>query len=211
MPAAHRPYAGPRLIRFLAAATVVIGAASAFWGVAYAINGATQAPAYVTVPVAYKHPLDHPEPAVGLTGPRLPEGVRLRPAAGELDLTAWDSTVLEQLLARGGVAVTGVCLGVAAVLVRRVLLSVVEGEPFRAGNPARIAGLAGLVAFAGVAGAVLAHISASSVLGRLDLAGSFVTGVSIPLEPVLVALLLLVLAEAFRHGGELAEDVVGTV
>ncbi|GAA0442406.1 hypothetical protein Acor_05280 [Acrocarpospora corrugata] len=166
---ARRPYAGPRLIRFLAAMTVAVGVVSALWGVAYAINGATQAAGPVTVPVTLKQPLLHPDITVEAPQVRLPEGASLQPATGMMDLLAWDSTVLEQLLSRGGAAVTGVCLAAAAVLLRRLLLSVLEKEPFRQGNPARIAGLAGLVVLAGIAGHVLVQFAASLVLTRLKL------------------------------------------
>ncbi|MFC6083766.1 DUF2975 domain-containing protein [Sphaerisporangium aureirubrum] len=203
----HR-YAGPGLIRPLAAVTLWIGIVGAGWGVAYAINGATQAPAYVTVPVALS----------GFVGPeladppvRLPDGVLLRPGSGAAELQAWDSTIPEQLLSRGDTAVTGLCLGFGALLLHGLLTSVLRGEPFEAGNPRRVAGLAALVAFAGLVGEALPHVAASMVLGRLRLDPSHLVGMPIPFVPVGVALLLLVLAEAFRQGGRLAGDAAGTV
>ncbi|MEU7899153.1 hypothetical protein AB0B45_40655 [Nonomuraea sp. NPDC049152] len=154
-------------------------------------------------------------PAVDLPNVRLPEIAQVRPAGGELELVAWDSTVPEQLLARGDIAVLGMCLCIGALLMRPLLLSVAEGRPFRKGNPARIAGLAGVVLFAGIVGGALPHVAALMVHTRLNLAGPgspFVThDLSISLTPIPVALLLLVLAESFRRGGELADDVEGMV
>lgn len=48
----------------------------------------------------------------------------------------------EQLLARGNGAVLGLCVGLGALLLRRLLLSIAEGRPFDARNPARLAGMA---------------------------------------------------------------------
>jgi hypothetical protein len=41
-----------------------------------------------------------------------------------LTLRSWGSTVPEQLLSRGGLAVVGSCLGLGAVFLRRVLISI---------------------------------------------------------------------------------------
>ncbi|MEW9533721.1 DUF2975 domain-containing protein [Microbispora sp. NPDC049125] len=206
-----RSYAGPRLIRFLAGLTVWIGVIAAFWGVAYAINGATQAKGRVTVPVTIGKTSEGEPPEIQLPKAHVPDAVRLSAVDDAVALSAPGSTVAEQLLSRGDTAVTGLCLGLAAVLLRRLLLSVLEGTPFRGGNPARIAGLAGLLLFAAIVGEALPDIGAGIVLSRLDLGPMFTAGVSIPMAPILVALLLLVLAEAFRRGGELADDVAATI
>jgi DNA-binding Xre family transcriptional regulator len=49
---------------------------------------------------------------------------------------------------RGGLAVVALCVGVGAVWLRRVLISIAEGRPFPSGNAARIAGIGGLLALA---------------------------------------------------------------
>ncbi|MEV0616518.1 DUF2975 domain-containing protein [Nonomuraea sp. NPDC050404] len=193
----------------MASATLWIGAIAAFWGIAYAINGATQAGAYVTVPV----PLDaFIDPESAFAHPKqLPEGTSLQPSGNSVDLRAWDSTILEQLLSRGDTAVTGVALGLGAVLLRRLLLSILEGEPFRKGNPSRIARLAGLVVLSGFVANFLPQIAATMVLTRVGLSPSGIPTVHIPLLPIAAALLLLILAEAFRRGSELADDTAATI
>jgi hypothetical protein len=201
----RRRYAGPRLIRLSAAVTLWIGIVAAFWGVAYAINGATQP--LVTVPVALSTFTD---PEFAHRAVKLPDGVSLQPSSGTAHLIAWDSTIAEELLSRGDTAVTGVCLGLGALLLHGLLLSVLNGEPFRAGNPGRIASLAGLVAFAGIVGEPLPYISAAMVLSRLRLDSSHLIGMPIPFSHIVAALLLLVLAEAFRQGGRLADGLAGT-
>ncbi len=75
----RRPFASPGLIRTLAGTVMAAGVLASFWGVAYDINGATQAQGDVVVAVHLMRP--------------------------------WGSTVPEQLLGRGGLAVVGLCLG----------------------------------------------------------------------------------------------------
>lgn len=208
-------YAGPRLIRFLAGAVVAVGLVAAVFGVAYAINGVTHAEAEVTVPVELSASSGDLRPTgVRLTEPPLPAGSWLEAGQDELTLRAWDSTLAEQLLARGDAAVLGLCVGIGALLLRRLLLSTAEGRPFEPGNARRIATIAVLVAAGGTLAAVLPDIAGILVLDRLGQTGPgspFVVGVGFPLLPVLIAPLVLALAEAFRRGSELAADVDGLV
>jgi hypothetical protein len=235
-PAARRvrSYVSAGVVRWLASAVLFIGVIAAVGGVAYAVNGATQAGGYVDVPVKART-------VAGLTVPDDPSDPRARVAlrdasgsggavrldlagktsgswleadTGALTLRSFDSTVAEQLSSRGGVAVLGLCVGAGALLLRRLLLSIAQGEPFRAGNAARVAGIAGLIVVASLGAAVLPSVAAGLVLGRLGLAGSgtpVTTTFAFPYVPLVVALLLLALAEAFRHGTELARDVEGLV
>jgi hypothetical protein len=209
-------YAGPRLIRFLAGAVVAVGLVAAVFGVAYAINGATHTKAEVAVPVelAPASSGDLRPTGVRLSEPALPDGSWREAAQDELTLRAWDSTLVEQLLARGDAAVLGLSVGFGAFLLRRLLLSTAEGRPFEPGNARRIATIAVLVAAGGTLAAVLPDIAGILVLDRLGQTGPgspFVVGVGFPLMPVLVAPLVLALAEAFRRGAELAADVDGLV
>jgi len=131
-----------------------------------------------------------------------------------LTLHSWGSTVPEQLLNRGGFAVVGLCLGVGAVWLRRVLISIAEGRPFQSGNAARIAGIGGLVVVAGLANDILPVLGSNLVLQRLGLTGSsspIYAEVVLTLGLYLTVPFLLVLAEAFRRGTELAQDVEGLV
>lgn len=133
-------------------------------------------------------------------------------------LRSWDSTVPEQILARGGTAVITVCVGVGAFLLYRILLSIAAGRPFESRNPRRIAGLAGAIWVAGVVPGVLTSAAASLVLHRTGLAGPHSPVTAPPVNLIgsmvgnlLLPLLVLAFAEAFRRGGELARDVEGLV
>jgi hypothetical protein len=129
-------------------------------------------------------------------------------------LHASDSTVAEWLAARGGDAVVGLCIGLGALLLRRLLLSIGAGQPFQRGNAARIAGIAGLIVVATIAAGVLPYVAAGLVLGRLGLGGpGSPVGAypTISFVPLLAALFLLAFAEAFRRGTELAKDTEGLV
>jgi hypothetical protein len=132
----------------------------------------------------------------------------------ELTLRAGDSTVAEQLLSRAAAAMLGLCIGLGAVLLRRVLLSVAGGQPFRPGNPACLAGIAALMV-ASLAAAVLPAVASARVLDRLalDAAASPIASlpVNLDLGPLLATLVVLALAEAFRRGGELAHEVEGLI
>ena len=214
-PTDAQPYAGPRLIRFLAWAVLLIGLGLAIGSVAYWINGGTHAGSEVTVPVVLASS-DGPGGADGvrLPGFDLPAGSRVETGGADLVLRAADSTLAEQLLARGDAVVLGLSLGVGGVLLRRLLLSVAEGRPSRAGNARRVATIAVLVAAGGTLAGVFPDLAGVLVLDRLGETGPdspFSLGVSFPLQPVLVAPVILALAEAFRRGAELADDVDGLV
>ena len=236
-----RAFASPGMIRTLAGTVMAVGVAAGIWGVAYDINGATQARAAVVVSVHARPGAvlqvdgttpagalgtvlvkDGAEPTApfGLTVPGVPADTSASPGStldghgDTLTLHSWGSTVPEQLLSRGGFAVVGLCMGVGAVWLRRVLISIAEGRPFQSGNAARIAGIGGLVALASLANDILPVFGSNLVMQRLGL-----TGASSPIfaevVPSLGSLLavpfLLVLAEAFRRGAELAKEVEGLV
>lgn len=205
---ARRPYASPALLRFLAGASLLVGLIAAFSGIAYAVNGATRAGAPVSVFVRISDPGRLQIHEAGSARYWLQAG------AGQVTLHASGSTVAEWLASRGGGAVMGLCLGFGALLLRRLLLSIGCGQPFRRGNAARIAGIAGLIAVATLAAGVLPYVAARLVLDRLSLGGpdSPVTAhLAISAVPLLLALFLLAFAEAFRRGTELAEDAEGLV
>lgn len=207
------PYAGPRLIRFLAGAVLLVGLGLTVASVAYWITGATRAGSAVTVPVRLA--TEDAEPgAVPVPGFDLPAGTTVEAGGDALVLRAGDSTLAEQLLANGDALVVGLSVGLGGVLLRRLLLSVADGRPFEPGNARRIAVGAVLVAAAGTLTAVLPDLAGILVLDRLDRTGPgspFSVGIDFPLLPVLVAPVLLALAEAFRRGAELADDVAGLV
>ncbi|QPP08622.1 hypothetical protein G4Z16_21950 [Streptomyces bathyalis] len=219
----------------LAGLMLFLGLAAAGGGVAYAINGATQAQADVTVNVkartteglrvetsggdsTSKARLAEPsgdDNKITLDVPGAEQGSRLEAGTDALELRAWGSTIMEQLLSRGDSAILGLSFGGGALLLRGLLLSIAEGEPFRRGNAARIAGIAALTAAGSYGAALTPGLASGLVLERvgLDGPGSPITPSAFlaPLPALLAALLLLAVAEAFRRGTELAQDVDGLV
>ena len=229
---ARRPFASPGLIRILAGTVMAAGVLASFWGVAYDINGATQAQADVVVAVHLR-----PERALAVSGttpagspgtvlvedgaeglgpfaftiPGIPgENGGLEGHGYTLTMHSWGSTIPEQLLSRGGLAVVGLCLGLGAIWLRRVMTSIAEGRPFQPGNAARLAGIGGLVLVASLANDIIPVLGSHLVLQRLGLDGpsSPVYAEVVPsLGPLLMVPFLLVLAEAFRRGAELDKEV----
>jgi hypothetical protein len=238
---AKRPFASPGMIRNLAGVVLAVGVGASIWGVAYDINGATQAKATVVVDVHARPGAvlqvdgttpaglpgtvfvkDGAEPSwpFNLTIPGVPEGTRATSPSGldghgdPITLRSWGSTVPEQLLSRGGLAVVGLCMGVGAIWLRRVLISIAEGRPFQAGNAARIAGIGGLLALGSLANDIIPVFGSNLVLQRLGLTGAsspIFAEVALSLGPLLAVPFLLALAEAFRRGAELAKEVEGLV
>ncbi|MEV4395471.1 hypothetical protein [Nonomuraea sp. NPDC049607] len=168
------------------------GAVAGVWGVAYAVNGATQAGGAITVRVLQ---LPQATDRLGLSGVRLPGGVSL--ADGELPLQVWGSTAAEQVVSRSDVLLGGLCALVAAFLLGRLLTSVFEGEPYRRGNAARVAWLAVLVFVSG-AGQALPGVAVASVLDRTGLGGTFGPAPGLSWVPFAGAAFLLALAVALR-------------
>ena len=206
-------YVTSSTVRGMSLLVWLAGIAAAVAGPVYAVNGATQAQAAVEVAVELRGDAG---PLAGAQA-TLPDGARLLPVDGGVwaELSAWDSTVVEQLLARGDAAVLGIAVGLGAWLLLPVLESVAAGRPFGSGNSRRLAWLAVVVAVAGSIGPLLPQFGALAVLDRLGLVGPdspFVMGVTFSFVPIMVAAsLLLVLAEAFRQGERIDSDVEGLV
>ncbi|WP_171058152.1 DUF2975 domain-containing protein [Modestobacter altitudinis] len=211
-------YVRPATIRSLSWFVGLVGVVAAVAGPVYAVNGATQAGAAVEVPVELAGVGDSGAlDRVPLAVPDLPQGaaVAAQNQGDGLALSAWDSTIAEQLLARGDAVVLGLAVGVGAWLLRSVLTSVAAGRAFGTDNARRLNGLAVVVVVAGGIGPLLPQIGSLVVLDRLDLVGAgspFVMGLTFGFPPVLLTgLLLVVLAEAFRQGERLSQDVEGLV
>lgn len=106
-----------------------------------------------------------------------------------------------------------VALAVAFLwLVRRLLISVREGDPFTAANVRRLRAI-GFVLIIGlplstyIGEQLEMWLARSSTVGEI---GHFVVTSNIEDVPV-IGLLVFVLAEVFAHGVRLREDVEGTV
>ncbi|HEV2088001.1 MAG TPA: hypothetical protein VGR21_06795 [Cryptosporangiaceae bacterium] len=233
------------MLGLLSSLAVIVGVGAGVGGVGYAINGVTQAGADVDVAVTIRDetklllpltagtgpdagvtnvPLRQPgydvenEPrpdAIELSVPGQADTTVLRAEIDPVVLEAWDSTALEQMLSRGHFAVLGLCAAAGAAFLFRLLTSITEGRPFRPGNAACIAGLAGLVAIGMLATEILPALAADLVLSRLGLGGAdspVYSELRLPLlEVALAVTLLLALAEAFRRGTEQVREVDGLV
>lgn len=224
------------MIRILGRFLLFLGVVAAIAGVAYAINGATQARAYVEVAVQVRDGGDLevagtspdgtettvsvlPEPefdrgGISLSIPGATRGGSLLAPTDSLELSSFGSTVPEQLLGRGHLAVRGLCLLAGALLIRRLLESINEGKPFQRGNAARIAGITALVVTGALAG-LLPVLASNLVLDRIGLNGVdspvLAAAADAPFSSLMIAALLLALAEAFRRGTDMAQDVEGLV
>ncbi len=216
-----------RWVQNLRLVVVLLGVAAGIFGTAYAVNAMTQAPAYVKVPVtvADNEPLSDgwADVAVDLPGVTVPSGwlAGARPAGStfgtpspdsRLTLVAWDSTRLEQLLSRGDWLVGGLGVLAAALVLRPVLDSIAGGRPFAPGNSRRLVALAAIIAGVGAVAPLLPQVAGFLVLERTGLAGPrFMATPSFALTPILVGVLVLALAAAFRIGERMTDDVRGLV
>ena len=215
--ARERVYVDPGTTRVIATLLLLAGAVAGIGGLAYAVNGATQAPATVAVPVTVRvGDTAEGEPVrVGVEGVALPDGARLDAAEGALTLV--DSTGADRwigFLARGDTAVGGLAFALCAILLAPVVHAVAGAEPFRRGNAARIGATGATVLVAGMTAPLLPQAAGLAVLERLglDRAGSpFVIGMSLDLAPIGLAALVFVVAEAFRRGTQIADDTAGLV
>ncbi len=97
-------------------------------------------------------------------------------------------------------------------LLLRVLTDIGRGDPFRPGNVRRLRAIAGLLVVGWPVAAGLQSVVAVALLADVDLGdlGPRAT-FTLPLVPMLVGLTVALLAEAFRAGSRLRDDVDGLV
>ncbi|MFI0445790.1 DUF2975 domain-containing protein [Actinomadura sp. 6N118] len=86
-----------------------------------------------------------------------------------------------------------------------------QGDPFASGNPRRLHGIALLILVGGVFGNWLEAITSSMLVSGTSLQDRIPTSFQISPVPVMAALLVAALAEAFRLGTRLREDTEGLV
>ena len=217
-----RPYLSSGWASLVTVLVVVVGVVALVGSVAYWINGLTHAQANVTVSVQVQQPLaqawnpqgtDWSSDSVLLPRTALPDGVGLHVAPDSVALTAWDSTLLEQALARVNVLVVGFGIALGSWLLRPVLRCLELGRPFDPGNARRVAGVALVIAAVGLLAPACSALAATVVLSRLDLGDPAGVAASWRLEllPFLVMALVLAVAESFRRGEQMREDVEGLV
>jgi hypothetical protein len=214
----RRAAAGPA--RGLAGAVLVVGVLLAVIGVALVVVQLTQPGGVVEVLVD--------EQLLGIgdvdglpegTALRIPEGASGGATAGSgggsvtlalevAELPAWLRALSELPW-----AVSGLATLVGAVVLRRVLLEIAAGRPFAPRNPARLRALAAVALFVAIVPGLLASLATVLTLEHLDASGPPLGFriLELPVSPFFLAAALLVVAEVFRHGQSLTDDVEGLV
>jgi hypothetical protein len=203
-----KPVLGPRSAGVYAVLLVVIAAGTALAAVVLLVLGLTRDASDVTVHLTdavrldLGERLDLPDGAVllgnlvpvGLHVPGLPLGLRL--------------------LAQLGAVLFLLSVSAGALALAQVLRTVRAGRPFARHNPTALVVVAVAVLVGGGVAPVVSGAAALAALDHLGLAGDgspFLTLSSFSLAPVLVAVLLLGIAEAFRRGAAMADDMAGLV
>jgi hypothetical protein len=220
--ATTRPYLSTSATSLVATVVLLAGMLAAAGGIAYWINGLTHVSTEVVVPVEVQQGVTThwfgsdssawASDAVHLPDAGLPSGVSLQVAPGDVSLTAWDSTLVEQALARAGYVVLGLACLVVALLLRRVLVGLERGDPFSPGNARRISLVAVTIAVTAVVVPTLNALAAAEVIRRLGLdPGTVAWHWNLDLAALLAAALVLAVAESFRRGELLRDDVAGLV
>lgn len=101
---------------------------------------------------------------------------------------------------------------VGAVAIRRIARAIGDGDPFAPGQVGRLRLVAGLLMIGAPVVGVVDLFSRGAILAGTDLGGlPPATTLSFPALPVLVGLCLALIAEAFKVGTRLREDVDGLV
>lgn len=214
--APSRTYIGPNSLELLRVVLGLAGLALGIASVLYAVNGMTQAGAAVEVPVALADggaatSRDASQAWVPVEG--LPPLTYVFAPSDSLTLSAWGSTRVEQLLARGETLLLGLGLAAAALLLRPVLSSISSGRPFAEGNARRLGLLAAVVLVVGYVGPLLPQLATLLVLDRLALEPGqpFTWSLTFTFLPLVMGALVLAVAEAFRRGEAITADVEGLV
>ncbi|NTW39586.1 MAG: DUF2975 domain-containing protein [Cellulomonadaceae bacterium] len=211
-------YVSPRTSRAIAGVLLLAGVVAAVGGVAYAVNGATQAPASVTVPITIEADEGAPSRPVPVTvdGVVTPDGARFQAADGGLQLVTTDRAVdrWTGFLARGDAALIGLGFGACALLLVPVVNAVAAGDPFRRSNAARIGWSGAIVGVVGMVAPMLPNLAAIRVMSLFDAPGAdnpIAVVLGLDLAPIGIAALIFVVAEAFRRGTQISADTAGLV
>ncbi|WP_324278032.1 hypothetical protein [Blastococcus brunescens] len=131
-----------------------------------------------------------------------------------MDLHVPDLPLGLRLLAHSGNVLLFLSIAAGALALAHVLRAVRAGRPFATGTPALLVVVALAVLVGGGLAPVLRDAAALAGLDHLGLTGEdspFLAQMSVPLTPVLLAVAVLGIAEAFRRGAAMADDVAGLV
>jgi hypothetical protein len=119
-----------------------------------------------------------------------------------------------RVLWRSGDVLLGLSIGLACWLGSRVVRDIARGRPFVHPNARRIAVIGVVIMAGGMFSQLLEWMGVVSALGDAGLDGPgspFLLGGTLSLVPMLVAVPVLVIAEAFRQGTRISRDVEGLV
>jgi hypothetical protein len=147
--------------------------------------------------------------------PGLPDGVTASVADGTVSLDVVSLGPGLRLLTEASGVLVALAVAAGAWWLAGVLGTVAAGRPFDRRNSARLRGVAAAVLVGGVLAPVLDDLAGLAVLEHLDLLGPdspfVLTLLHVNAVPVLLTLVVLAAAEAFRRGAALADDVDGLV
>jgi len=149
--------------------------------------------------------------AADVTVPSL-DATGVRYAGGSVDLSVPDPSVGQRVLDLVPGALLTVVVSVGCWLVLRVMWDVAAGDPFRTRNVRRLRVLAFVIAI-GIPLVWFARVPIDlALMAGLDLgSGAPATILRIPWEPVVIGSVVALVAEAFRTGARLRDDVEGLV
>ncbi|MFG1815581.1 DUF2975 domain-containing protein [Kribbella sp. NPDC049174] len=151
-------------------------------------------------------------PVTDVAAPDLPEadGVQLS-ASGSATLTVDDPSLGQRVLLELPTIVGAVLILLGIYLLFRIARTLCLGDPFAPHNPLRLFGIALLIAVGSVTGTLLQAMTTNQLVAGTPLAHNVPFAVEFSLLPLVVALLVAALAEAFRVGVRLREDSEGLV
>jgi hypothetical protein len=138
----------------------------------------------------------------------LPAGVDVE--AVRATIVSRPSGLWEQLLVRLQVLPIVLLALAVLVLTRRIVRSVVAGDPFVEENVRRLRIIGWLVALSPIL-LVLAQLARSDLISRSSVGDLALSQITIAFVPILIGGLLLVLAEVFAAGVQLRQDTEGLV
>lgn len=202
-----KPYAGPRTLAWLGVLLAMVAAVATVFGIGYVLAGLGTETVHVQPQLT-----DASRAQVGLSG--LPARASATPVDDTVDLALSDSPSALVLGVRAPTLLGALGVAVGALLLRRIVSGIGRGRPFERAAVRAVGWLAVVVVVVGVAVPVLDDLATVVALDRAGLVepGSpFIAGVSVPFLPILVSLLALCLAEAWRRGAAMSDDLEGLV
>jgi len=210
------PYIKPKRIHLISDLVRYVGIIWAVASLAFLINAMTETHGFVEFDVIPTEQSNEDlEQRLTVNNQDKPTTVFLRSELGELQIAVERSTMTEQILSRAHYLIIGLAALAGSLLLRPVLLSISEGVPFLAGNAKRLRALALVIVSTALLVPVPPILAADLALDRIGWVGGdapFVPALyELPLAAIATGLAILVVAEAFRHGSRIADDVEGLI